>query len=59
MFAFRVVASVVLLAGGLWATFRPVSSVERRVIERQAVSIAYLRIGLLAGTAFMIALVWV
>jgi hypothetical protein len=60
MFAIRVLASVILLAGGLWATFRPVSPLERRVSVsgRPKVSILYLRLGILPGTAALIALVW-
>ena len=58
MLAIRIAASVILLAGGLWAAFRPVHRLERRVSERPGISIFYLRMGILAATAFCIALVW-
>jgi hypothetical protein len=59
MLAIRIVASVILLAGGLWAAFRPWSRIERQANERPPQnSIVILRMGILAATAFCIALVW-
>jgi hypothetical protein len=58
MFAIRIAVSVLVLAGGLWATFRPTSSFERKASERPIVSITYQRVGILAGTIVLIAFVW-
>jgi hypothetical protein len=55
------VATFFLVAGGLWATFRPLSAVERRADKQRPAtsgSIVVYRSGILVVTALLLWWVW-
>jgi hypothetical protein len=61
MLVARFVATFFLVAGGLWATFRPLSTVERRADKRRPAtsgSIVIYRSGILLVTAIVLWCVW-
>ena len=61
MLVARFVATFFLVAGGLWATFPPLSTVERRADKRRPAtsgSIVIYRSGILVVTAIVLWWVW-